>query len=235
MQLIIGIAFYYYAGSQNPIVKIVQSGSYSNLDDVVILAEKTEHVSLFAYVLSSDCILIGLLWILYICKYDIFHGTFFRYLVFSIDFVYDMFYAIFPLLLIGYNNLTYITAAASVNEKSFVLLSSLVPMIYIIFKLFAIFSLLSKLAEKQFYHSFHLKAQEDNPPTVNRHKSRIEMCGSNINIINPSIDITRSISSHPYTYDHDQSRSHQLPLELQVNKKNIQHHHYHLCRMCNAN
>ena len=160
MYSFIGIAFYYYAGSQNPIVKIVQSGSYSNLDDIVILAEKTEYVAIFAYVLSSDCMIIGILWILYIFKYEIFHGTFFRYLVFSIDFIFDMFYAIFPLLLIGDNNLTFVTAAASVNSKSFVLLSSLIPIIYIIFKLFAILRLVSKLTQKQFYHSFHIKKQK---------------------------------------------------------------------------
>ena len=109
--------FYYYAGSQSGFTKWVFSGQWDN-DDVVILAEKIEYAALFAYILSADCLLVGILWCLYIFDYKTFHGSFFKYLLFCVDFVFDVFYAIFPLLLIGNNHLSFINAAAAINLDS---------------------------------------------------------------------------------------------------------------------
>ena len=148
-------AFYSYAGSQNSFIKWINSGDWDS-DKTVILAERIEYVSLFGYVLSIDFILMGILWNLYIVKHTTFHGTFYRYLVFTIDFIFDVFYAIFPLILIGKNNINFMIAAASVNtESSFIIfVSALLPILYITFKLFTIFKLLSRYASKLFDRQF---------------------------------------------------------------------------------
>ena len=156
------LAFYYYGGSQHTFIKWINSPQ-SNPKDVVILAERKEYVLLFACALSVDCIILGTLWCLFIFKHSTFRGTFFRYLIFSIDFIFDMFYATFPLLLIGANNLTFTKAAASVNSESIItFFSTMLPIIYVVVKLFNIFALLSRLATKQFYHSFRLQKHSNN-------------------------------------------------------------------------
>ena len=150
-------AFCYYAGSQNAFIKWI------NLEDTVILAEKFEFVSLFAYVLSADCIIIGTCWCLYIFDHSVFYGSFFRYLLFSFDFIFDMFYATFPLLLVGGSKITFRIAAASVNTDSIlVVVATLLPIVYVTIKLQAILKLLSKLTQKQFYISFHFKSIRNN-------------------------------------------------------------------------
>ena len=120
-----------------------------------MLAERIEYVSLFCYVLSIDCISLGILWCFYICKHSTFHSAFFRYLVFSIDFVFDMFCAIFPLLIINDNNNTnngkidFLTAAGGVNtngESFFIFIATLVPIIYVVIKLSAILQIISNFA-----------------------------------------------------------------------------------------
>ena len=151
------IAFYFYGGSQSTFIKFVNSGNVDT-NSTVILAEKIEYVSLFAYVLSVDCIIIGILWCLYIFQHEIFRASFFRYLLFSIDFVFDMFYATFPLFLIGQSNLAFITAAAKVNSQSMVIfIATLFPIIYVTLKLFVILNVLSNHAATQFNISFRLK------------------------------------------------------------------------------
>ena len=156
------IAFYYYAGSQSDIIKwLISAGD--NPDDVVFLAERLPYISLFCYILSIDCIFLGILWCLYIFKHSTFHGAFFRYLVFSIDFIFDMFCATFPLLIIGYendNNFNFITAAGAVNtngESVLIFIATLIPIIYVVIKLSTILQLISQLATKQFSLSFRRK------------------------------------------------------------------------------
>ena len=150
----------FYGGSQDYFIKLLNfdADRADTVEESINLAEKIEYVSIFAYILGIDCIAVGILWIMYVFKHSVFRGKFFKELLFGVDFVFDVFYAVFPIFIIGSNNLTFETGAAVANMRStWSIIASLVPMVYVTFRLNAILGSLSKLARKEFVYSFHLK------------------------------------------------------------------------------
>ena len=136
------MAYLYYGGLQSDFVRWINNEASNN----IILSEKIEYVSLFAFVLSIDCIIVGILWYLYIFQHKSFNGSFFKYLTFSIDFLFDMFFASFPFLLVGTNNVNFMNAAASFNNNSLIIfMATFIPIIYVEMKLRRMLYILTKL------------------------------------------------------------------------------------------
>ena len=171
-----GTVFYYYAGSQNWAIKLINSGTIN--DDNVILAERIEYVILFAYVLAADCLCICILWCLYVFNYKIFHGSFFKYLTFVVDFLFDVFYSTFPLLLIGRSNFSFLNTAASIHDDSVLsFLATFLPLVYNVIRLFRIFAVVSRWSRKEFYAIFNSDSNPDpnsspNPTNTDKQKEK---------------------------------------------------------------
>eukprot|EP01084_Bolivina_argentea_P262053 443068_1 len=69
-------------------------------DDEVILAYKSEYIILFATFLSINSMFAGITWLLYVVKPLFCHGFIFEVVVYSTDVVFDIFYTLFPLIVV---------------------------------------------------------------------------------------------------------------------------------------
>ena len=149
------IAFYFYAGSQHPIIKYF-NGINSNADKQVILAVDRANVELFSWVIGIDCIILSIMWSLYVCKHKIFHGEFFVFMMFAIDAIFDLFFALFPLTLVDSNSFTIIVGSLN-TQSAIAFVASFTPMIWLAWKLWDILYLLTQLAEAEFSKIFRKK------------------------------------------------------------------------------
>ena len=235
------IAFYFYGGSQSDFIKFVNSGNV-DIDSTVILAENIKYVELFAHVLSVDCIIISILWCLYIFQHEIFRASFFRYLLFSIDFTFDMFYATFPLFLIGQSNLGFMTAAAKVNSESMVIfVATLFPIMYVTLKLFFILNVLSNHAATQFNISFRLKglglskAEPTDVPKNETKANKAAKTGTEDKVITarhiPTASTTLDLSISP---NNQAENSTTLTLTHQIHQIHLIHQTYKLHKTNNC-
>ena len=153
-------AFFYYAGSQHDFVRWL-NGSGND----IILAQSSEYVVIFSWFLSLNCIILGIMWLLYLFKNDKCKLKFFAYSMFIIDLFFDAFYAIFPLLLIG-ENINFFKAAASLNSESFILFMAIyLPLCYIVFKLWIVLKIADKFSKKFWYLTFRIQAIQSLPST----------------------------------------------------------------------
>ena len=66
----------------------------------LVLALSESEIKLFTIILCLNCILVGILWIFYVCGYKLCHGEFFKQLVFVVDTIFDTFYALFPIIIV---------------------------------------------------------------------------------------------------------------------------------------
>ena len=69
-----------------------------------ILAFKQNDIKFFFVLLSLNCILIGILWLFYVCFYKYCHGRSFKQIIFFIDTIFDTLYALFPIIVITNEN-----------------------------------------------------------------------------------------------------------------------------------
>ena len=90
------------------IVQIIAVYNYNGTNifdnNQIILAAKPSHVKLFAILLCSNSISVGILWIFYIFQNKLCHGEFFKNLVFVIDTLFDTLYALFPIIIVTYQS-----------------------------------------------------------------------------------------------------------------------------------
>ena len=76
---------------------ILFSSSESN---EVALAYKPKYVKLFTMFLSINCIFVCIIWSFYAFKPLICHGFIFSLVLYSMDVIFDMFYTLFPLMVV---------------------------------------------------------------------------------------------------------------------------------------
>ena len=154
--IIQSIVFLQYGGAQSSLLYLFYSSNK------LIAAESKQYVMLFAIFLSSNCILTGLLWLLYLYKNNINfikQGKLFGYLLFILDAIFDTFYAIFPLLLLG-DNLTFGTAAAALYTDSFItFISVYYPLFFLSIKIYVILSSCTFMSRKEWHSTYSFSSQ----------------------------------------------------------------------------
>ena len=157
--LLENIAFYFYAGSQNSIIKYF-NGFNTNFDKTVILAVDRDSVELFALVLSIDSMILSIMWFLYVFKNNVFHGKFFQITMFAIDAIFDLFFTFFPLTLVNSRNISVLIGSLN-TQSPIVFITSFIPMMLLARKVRKILRLLTKLSDKQFGKLFGIKIRNE--------------------------------------------------------------------------
>ena len=66
----------------------------------LILASPQWDIKIFTSILCINCIIVGILWILYVIQNKCCHGQLFKQTVFVIDTIFDTFYALFPIIVV---------------------------------------------------------------------------------------------------------------------------------------
>ena len=66
----------------------------------IVLAYQESDIKLFCFLLSMNCIIVGILWFGYIVAYKFCHGIFFKHVIFVLDTLFDTFYALFPIIVV---------------------------------------------------------------------------------------------------------------------------------------
>ena len=158
------IAFYFYAGSQHPVIHFFNNTSESGSDEDLmnetmardnILSVRKFGVLLFAWFLTLDCIVLSIMWSLYVFKNKFFNGEFFVFIMFVIDCMFDLFYALYPLTLIETEAVSFAVIVGSLNSSSIIsFVSVYIPMIWLTWKLWEILDLLTILSKKEFNKIF---------------------------------------------------------------------------------
>ena len=123
----------------------LEYGGYNSIDDIrngnVVLSQDYSYIILFGVMLGLNSLFIGVLWILYAINHRKFYGASFNYEIFMIDAIFDTFYAIFPMLLVidlndfSYDSISYAVGALH-TDSVVTLLSSLLPMIFLVRKMY---------------------------------------------------------------------------------------------------
>eukprot|EP01084_Bolivina_argentea_P081353 147322_1 len=119
---------YYYPDSQFKVISMVISelseilmqcwalliyGGVQSVSFTFVVANEPIFVQSFALIIGLDAISVGILWLLYVIKFNekwtkinlnaIFHGTSFQSIVFVVDMIFDFVYTIFPFTLYSGN------------------------------------------------------------------------------------------------------------------------------------
>ena len=79
---------------------LLYNGVYIFDRNDVYLAYDSGYIIAFATVLCLNCLLCGILWLLYAFKPKICHGFSFDSAIFIVDIIFDLFYTIFPLIVV---------------------------------------------------------------------------------------------------------------------------------------
>ena len=69
-------------------------------DDDIALAYKSEYIILFVIFLSMNCIFSCIIWLFYAFRPLICHGLVFELVLYAADVIFDIFYAVFPLIVV---------------------------------------------------------------------------------------------------------------------------------------
>lgn len=95
--------------------------------DSNVLSQKPDVICTFSIIIASNCISVGIMWILYILLPDIIHGKIFLTIMFVIDSIFELLYCLFPLLnLTADGNIFTLTSLGLLNqENNFVIFQSL--------------------------------------------------------------------------------------------------------------
>eukprot|EP01084_Bolivina_argentea_P309752 535838_1 len=139
------ISFFRYGGAQNQILYI-----FDNKNNITP-AEQSKYVILFAIYLSLHYIIWGITWICYIFKHQFCIGRFFKSSIFIINAIFDIFYFIYPLLLLGGKNwtkLTTIMAKLHIDDIAS-LLATLFPLYFLCWKIYRIWFHSTRLAHEE--------------------------------------------------------------------------------------
>ena len=204
------VAFYFYAGSQNQIVQYFEGfgSTNDNTKNLVILAEDAKSVKLFAWIIGTNCMILGIMWLLYLVKNKTLDGKFFIFIMFAVDAVFDLFFALFPLMLINTQNIEIIIGSLN-TQSPIVFLTSFVPMIFLTRKLRKILYLLTNSSTKEFVRLFNKK--------TNKKLSNVKNDDNNYNF---DIDFTNNeISIELRTVSSTTPRSGSLTPSLQEQKQ----------------
>ena len=77
--------------------------------DSVVLSQEYYTVESFAIIVGLNCIITGLVWMIYIIFHNTWHGSLFFGLIFFVDSIFEITYALFPLLNLTQSNTLAIT------------------------------------------------------------------------------------------------------------------------------
>ena len=154
------IAFYYYAGSQNSLLLYI-SGQEVNL------AVQSSFVKLFSIFISLDCVILSLIWIIYLFKYNTFKIYLFIFILFINDTLFDLFFTLFPLFLLNNpNSFSIIVGSLSTDESFITFISTFLPMIFLTIKLNTLLSFLNHKSVEKFDKIYnpdkYIKIKNDN-------------------------------------------------------------------------
>ena len=75
-----------------------------SFNDKIYLAQKPQFIKLFAIVVSINCIASGISWLLYAIFPSFCNGLRFKFILFVVDEFCDVFYSIFPFIVIIYDD-----------------------------------------------------------------------------------------------------------------------------------
>ena len=84
----------------------------------VVLSFEANSIKLFCILLSLNCVFTGMLWLFYVFVHKLCHGQFFKQTVFFIDTIFDTFYALFPIIVIGQQTEFNLRLAVSVLQAT---------------------------------------------------------------------------------------------------------------------
>ena len=121
------------------IVQIIAIYNFNGLNlfnwSEITLAANESNIKLFATLLCSNSVIVGILWFLYLCKYGLCHGEIFKQTVFVIDTIFDAFYALFPIIVVA-NQSTQFNITSAIGSLQSQNLYVFVIYIYIYFFFF---------------------------------------------------------------------------------------------------
>ena len=83
---------------------LLYNGSYIFNRNTVYLAYDSEYIILFSCILLLNCTFCGILWLFYAFKPKVCHGLLFQLILCFIDVIFDLFYALFPLIVVISND-----------------------------------------------------------------------------------------------------------------------------------
>eukprot|EP01083_Nonionella_stella_P126661 383459_1 len=119
----------------------------------VVLALKHQYIVLFAAFLSSNCIFCCIIWLFYAFKPLLCHGLVFEVVLYSLDIVFDVFYTLFPLIVVAQSNNTLLTALAALQkDDATAFWATFIPLIFLCWASFS-FATKSRKAMKEHYAS----------------------------------------------------------------------------------
>ena len=84
-------------------------------DDEVALAHEPKYIKLFAIFLSMNCLCSCIIWLFYAFKPLICHGFVFAIVLYTTDVIFDMFYTLFPLIVVFESRPDIMVALASLQ------------------------------------------------------------------------------------------------------------------------
>eukprot|EP01084_Bolivina_argentea_P188642 324679_1 len=121
-------------------------------DSDVHLANEPKFIKLFAVFLSLNSITCGVLWLLYAFKHSFCHGILFELILSTTDSIYDIFYALFPLIVVlNDKNASVLVALGSLQTDSFLsFLATFIPMVLLLKKCWT----LLKKSKQAMYNQF---------------------------------------------------------------------------------
>ena len=104
-------------------------------DTDIRLAQSAKYVKVFTVFLCCNCITAGILWIFYALKPYLCHGVLFYLILSSFDALFDIFYALFPLIIVFSNKeSTIMTTLAALQTNYFAYWVTFIPMLFLMFK-----------------------------------------------------------------------------------------------------
>ena len=94
----------------------------------------SQHIITFTILLGMNCVMVGILWMVYALKPKMCHGYVFKQELVIIDTLFDTFYAIFPMIivLVEQEEAQFMNAVAALQiSQSLSFIAALVPMIFL--------------------------------------------------------------------------------------------------------
>ena len=120
---------------------IIYNGGLTSNDGEVYVAKKPEFIKLFAGFIAINCLGSGMVWILYACIPSFCHGIKFKLFIFVLDQCADVFYSVFPFIIIIYDTYNdqhhdgYDILLGQLNtESALTFLASFIPLILLCHK-----------------------------------------------------------------------------------------------------
>eukprot|EP01084_Bolivina_argentea_P256440 431760_1 len=135
----------------------------------VFLANEQKYIQLFAIFIFLNCITSGILWICYAFNPIFCHGLMFEYILYSCDAIFDVFYALYPLIIVlsSTDASSFTIAVASLQTNTQIgFWATFVPLIFLCLKFWTLASK-SSISMKRYYAKIYLQSLIDKKKTAN--------------------------------------------------------------------